>query len=339
MKPFGPAEDSASIVSVTDRVRPLSIGMPVTAVHFLGDRAAFVGAEENVALVSKEGEVSQTAVHPGGILCTAFDGARIVMGGDDGMLVALDKSGEVSVLATDPKRRWVDNVALHPDGAVAWSVGKTAFVRSGKAEEKSFEVPSTVGGLAFAPKGLRLAIAHYNGVTLWFPNMAANGEFLEWAGSHLAVTFSPDNKFLVTAMHEPAMHGWRLADNRHMRMSGYPGRVRSMSWSAGGKFLATSGAETVIMWPFASKDGPMGKEPAMLAPLQARVSIVACHPKQDILAAGYADGTILMVRLEDGAEILVRRNGTAAVSALAWNARGTLLAFADEEGQGGILPI
>jgi len=24
-----------------------------------------------------------------------------------------------------------------------------------------------------------------------------------------------------------------------MRMSGYPGRVRSMSWSAGGKFLAT----------------------------------------------------------------------------------------------------
>ena len=203
-----------------------------------------------------------------------------------------------TLLATDPKRRWIDNVALHPDGAVAWSAGKTAFVRSGKGEDKSFDVPSTVGGLAFAPKGLRLAIAHYNGVTLWFPNMAAKPEFLEWAGSHLAVTFSPDNKFLVTAMHEPALHGWRLADNRHMRMTGYPGRVRSMSWSAGGKALATSGADTVIMWPFASKDGPMGKEPAMLAPLQARVAVVACHPKQDILAAGYSDGTVLMVRLK-----------------------------------------
>ena len=183
------------------------------------------------------------------------------------------------MLATDAKRRWIDNVALHPDGAVAWSAGKTAYVRSGKAEEKSFDVPSTVGGLAFAPKGLRLAIAHYNGVTLWFPNMAAKPEFLEWAGSHLGVIFSPDNKFLVTTMHEPALHGWRLADNRHMRMSGYPGRVRSMSWSAGGKGLATSGADTVIVWPFASKDGPMGKEPAMLAPLQARVSVVACHPE------------------------------------------------------------
>jgi WD40 repeat protein len=153
------------------------------------------------------------------------------------------------------------------------------------------------------------------------------------------VTFSPDNKFLVTAMHEPALHGWRLADNRHMRMSGYPGRVRSMSWSAGGKFLATSGADTVIMWPFASKDGPMGKEPAMLAPLQSRVTAVACHPKQDILACGYEDGTVLMVRLNDGAEILVRRPGSSPTTALAWNATGSLLALSDEEGDAGIFPL
>jgi WD40 repeat protein len=338
MTAFDPGE-SASIISVTDKVRAAAIGAPVTAVHFLGDRAAFVGAEENVFLVNGEAEISKIAVHAGGILCAASDGARMVMGGDDGELVALDAKGEVTLLASDAKRRWIDNVALHPDGAVAWSAGKTAFVRSGKAEDKSFDVPSTVGGLAFAPKGLRLAVAHYNGVTLWFPNMVATADVLEWAGSHLAVTFSPDNKFLVTAMHEPALHGWRLADNRHMRMTGYPGRVRSMSWSAGGKALATSGADTVIMWPFAGKDGPMGKEPAMLAPLQARVSAVACHPRQDILAAGYGDGTILMVRLADGAEILVRRNGTAPVAALAWNAKGTLLAFADEQGDAGLLPL
>jgi WD40 repeat protein len=339
MKEFDPGDNSASIVSVADRVRPLKIGMPVTSVHFVGDKTAFVGGEESVFLVSGEGEISPVAVHGGGILCAASDRERIAMGGDDGKLVALDAKGEVTVLATDPKRRWIDNVALHPEGAVAWSVGKTAFIRSGKAEEKSLEVPSTVGGLAFAPKGLRLAVAHYNGATLWFPNMAAKPEVLEWAGSHLGVVFSPDNKFLVTAMHEPALHGWRLADNRHMRMTGYPGRVRSMSWSAGGKALATSGADAVIVWPFGSKDGPMGKEPAMLAPLQARVAVVACHPKQDILAAGYSDGTILMVRMNDGAEILVRRNGTAPVAALAWNGKGTLLAFAAEDGDAGLLEL
>jgi WD40 repeat protein len=339
MKEFDPGDNSASIVSVTDRVRPLALGMPVTSVHVLGERAAFVGAEESVAMVSADGEILPVTVHGGGILSAASDGERIVMGGDDGKLVALDAEGEVALIATDPKRRWIDNVALHPDGPVAWSAGKTAFVRGGKGEEKSFDVPSTVGGLAFAPKGLRLAVAHYNGVTLWFPNMVATAEVLEWAGSHLGVVFSPDNKFLVTAMHEPALHGWRLADHRHMRMTGYPGRVRSMSWSAGGKWLATSGADTVILWPFGSKDGPMGKEPAMLAPLQARVSTVACHPKQDILAAGYSDGTILMVRLNDGAEVLVRKPGPTPVSALAWHAKSTTLAFAAEDGDAGLLAL
>lgn len=338
MKEFD-SGDSASIVSVTDKVRLLPLGMAISSVHFLGDNACFVGAEEKISVVTSAAEISQIEMHFGAILCAASDGKRIVTGGDDGKLIALDAKGETSVLATDAKRRWIDCVALHPDGAFAWSAGKTAFVRGGKAEEKSFDAPSTVGGLAFAPKGLRIAIAHYGGVTLWFPNMAAKPEFLEWAGSHLGVAFSPDNKFLVTAMHEPALHGWRLADNRHMRMSGYPGRVRSMSWSAGGKGLATSGADTVIIWPFTSKDGPMGKEPAMLAPLQARVSVVACHPKQDIMAAGYSDGTVLMIRLEDGAEILVGRNKGAPVAALAWNAKGTLLAFADEEGDGGLLEL
>jgi WD40 repeat protein len=339
MSSFDTGGEAASIVSITDKVQQATLGISVAAVHFLGDRAAFVGTEESVAFVDLDGTVSKISVTGAGILSAVSDGARILIGGDDGKLVALDKAGAVTVLATDPKRRWIDNVAVHPDGAVAWSVGKTAFIRQPKGEEKSLDVPSTVGGLAFAPKGLRLAIAHYNGATLWFPNMAAQPEFMAWAGSHVGVCFSPDNKFLVTAMQEPALHGWRLADNKHMRMTGYPSRVKSMAWSLGGKFLATSGADAVIMWPFGSKDGPMGKEPAMLAPLQAKVTAVACHPKQDVLAAGYDDGTVLMVRMHDGAEILVRRNGTPQVTALGWNASGSWLAFSDETGEAGLLKL
>ncbi|HAP49555.1 MAG TPA: hypothetical protein DCR30_19815, partial [Afipia sp.] len=292
-----------------------------------------------VPFAGSDGEATPVAVHGGGILCSASDGKRIVIGGDDGKLISLDAESNIATLATDAKRRWIDNVALHSDGAVAWSAGKTAYVKAPKGDEKSLDVPSTVGGLAFAPKGVRLAIAHYNGVTLWFPNMGAKPEFLEWKGSHLGVTFSADNRFLVTSMHEAALHGWRLADSRHMRMTGYPARVRSMSWSASGKFFATSGSDSVILWPFASKDGPMGKEPGMLAPLQAKATVVACHPKDDVFAVGYSDGTILMVRIEDGAEILVRRNAGEPVAALAWNAKGSLLAFASEDGDAGLLTL
>src|ERR1700742_2496047 len=95
MAQFDPGVDAASIVSMTEKVRPLDIGMPVIAVHFLGDKAAFVGAEEHVALVDDAGEISKVAVQNGGILCAASDGERLVMGGDDGKVVALDKKGEV----------------------------------------------------------------------------------------------------------------------------------------------------------------------------------------------------------------------------------------------------
>src|SRR5258707_12211450 len=112
MKEFDPGDNAASIVSVTDRVRPLAIGMPVTSVHFLGGDAAFVGAEESVAMVSGEGEISRIAVQSGGILCAASDGTRIVMGGDDGKLGALDAKGEGTLLAPDPKRGWIATLPL-----------------------------------------------------------------------------------------------------------------------------------------------------------------------------------------------------------------------------------
>jgi hypothetical protein len=135
MTDFDPGE-SASIISVTDKVRPLALGAPVGAVHFLGPNAAFVGAEENIFVVAGEREPAAIAVHGGGILCANSDGKRLVTGGDDGKVVSLNAEGEVVTLATDAKRRWIDNVAQHPDGAFAWSAGKTAFVQA-KDQEKS----------------------------------------------------------------------------------------------------------------------------------------------------------------------------------------------------------
>ena len=52
-------------------------------------------------------------------------------------------------------------------------------------------------------------------------------------------------------------------------MSGYPARVRSLDWSADGEWLATSGAEQLILWPFQSKDGPMGKQPKVCAVIRS----------------------------------------------------------------------
>jgi WD40 repeat protein len=321
--------------SITDRIRPVAAGGTVVAVHFLSDDAVFVLGEEAL-LFWREDEPRRVAVHAGAILGSACDGRRVVTGGDDGKVIATDIKGECETVATDAKRRWVDHVALAPDG-VAWACGKQAFVRTGKGE-RAIELPSSAGGLAFAPKGFRLAVAHYNGATLWFPNVpAAKPERLEWKGSHLDVTFSPDGRFLVTAMQEPTLHGWRLVDGKHMRMSGYAAKVRSLSWGPGAKWLATSGASQLVIWPFAGKDGPMGKAPKVLSPAEHRITAVAAHPKQEVCAVGYEDGMMLLTRVEDGAEVLARNPGNSPVAALAWNAAGTLLAFGTEDGEAGVI--
>ncbi len=325
-------------VSVVDRTHPVAVGGAIVAAHFLGRTAVFVLGEEAMVFAGAEDEPRRVAVHDGAILATTTDGGRIVSGGDDGRVIATNAQGEARTLATDAKHRWIDHVALAPDGAVAWSAGKTAFVQT--KELREFEAPSTVGGLAFLPKGFRLAVAHYNGASLWFPNAPqAAPEKLEWKGSHLGATVSPDGRFLVTTMQEPMLHGWRLADRKHMRMSGYAARVTSVGWTVGGRFLATSGASEIILWPFHSKDGPMGKEPTLLAPHHHRVDVVACHPKQAVVAAGYGDGLVLLVRMEDGAEILAKRPGDAPVTALAWSADGLLLAWGTESGEAGVIDL
>jgi WD40 repeat protein len=327
------------IPSVVDRTTPVAAGAPVVAAHFLGQTAAFALGEEALLLVAPDGAERRVAIHGGGILGVASDGVRILTGGDDGKVVATGASGQSEALATDAKHRWIDRVALGPDGVVAWSAGKQAFVRNAKGEIKSLDLPSSIGGLAFAPKGLRLAVAHYGGVSLWFPNAQAAPDMLAWKGSHLDALFSPDGKFLVTAMQEATLHGWRLMDAKDMRMSGYSGKVRSMAFTPGGKWLATSGSEQLILWPFASKDGPMGKQPRMAVPYEKRAVAVACHPKLEIVATGFEDGLIMLCRIEDEGEILAKRPGASAVSALAWSADGSKLAFGTEDGEAGIVDL
>jgi WD40 repeat protein len=329
----------ADTPSVVERTRPVKAGAPVVAAHFLDDAAAFVLGEEALLLVGKDGAERRVPIHGGAILAAAADGDRIITGGDDGKVVSTDPDGESAVIATDAKRRWIDHVAVGPNDTIAWSAGKQAFARSAKGAERVLEMPSTVGGLAFAPKGVRLAIAHYNGVTLWFPNAQTEPERLEWKGSHLGATMSPDGKFVVSSMQEAVLHGWRISDHKDMRMSGYGARVRSVDWTVGGKWLATSGSNQLILWPFQGKDGPMGKTPRILAPVEAQAEVVACHPKQEVVAVGYADGLVLLVRVDDGAEVLARKPADAPVTALAWSPMGRMLAFGTEDGEAGVIDL
>ncbi len=333
----GTAHDRASL---TQHVTAYRTGEAVQAAGFLGTEPLLARDNGEIDL-GGPASMRTVAAHPdGSILCSRAGGSRFFTGGDDGRVVATSADGATQTLH-DAKGKWIDALAAKPDGTLAFAVGKTVTARSAKGELRSTTVASTARGLAFAPKGYRLAIAHYNGASLWFPNAEAPPDPYEWKGSHISVTFSPDGRFLVTAMQESALHGWRLVDRANMRMSGYPSKVRSLAWSADGEWLATSGADSCVIWPFRDKDGPMKKPPLECAVRKAKVSSVAFHPKSPLLAVGYEDGWVLLCRPADQAELLVRRPDVerGAITALAWDAKGDRLLFGTAGGEAGLLVL
>jgi len=324
-------------------VAPIDIDGHVLAVEFLNDIPYFVGAAGTIHRF--EGGETVTEAHQGLLTCVrdAYSESLIV-GGEEGKVQRIAADGSMSQIAEAP-RKWITQVAAGPQGTVAYAHGKSTFVVLADGSSTEYAEERTVEGIAFAPKGLRIAVARYNGVTLHWVGTSAAAVNLEWKGAHNGVTFSPDGQFVVTTMQENALHGWKLdpkagIDARHMRMTGYPAKVKSLSWSAKGKWLASSGAPAAIVWPFQGKDGPMGKAPLELG---SRANIMATcvrfHPAEDIVAIGFIDGMILAVRIADSKEALLRRPGNGAITSMSWSKSGKTLAFASAAGDCGIVDI
>ena len=312
--------------------------------------AGFVGGEPAFALAEGQihfptGATKLVEAHDG-LLAAAISrtGTAILTSGEDGRVVGTDASGQTELLS-EHGGKWIDVIAAGPDGAVAYASGRTVWVRTKDGSLHTFEHERAVEGLCFAPKGLRIACARYNGVSLHWVVGNAKPVDLHWDGAHTAVTFSPDGKYIVTSMVENALHGWRLddkksGDGKHMRMSGYPAKPKSLSWSVKGKWLASSGAQAAVCWPFTGKDGPMGKAPKELGTRgDSMVVAVACHPAEDVVAIGYADGMIMAVKIEDAAEVLLRRPGGSPVTTMNWDQSGMRLAFGTEKGESGLVTI
>lgn len=275
-------------------------------------------------------------VHRGAVLSmVAEPSGMILTGGDDGRFCRVAPGG-VTELAAFP-RKWVDHVAAGAGGVFACSVGREVHLWDGPRKEV-LAAPSSPGGLAFDRKGGRLAVAHYGGVTLWSRERRGwKPASLKWAGSHTGVTFSPDTRFVMTLMQENALHGWRLRDKADLRMAGYPTKVKGWAWAGKLPWLATTGADEAVLWPFDGAQGPMGKGPMQLAwGGHGYVTAICALPGQEAVLAGYSSGAVIYSAIDQIAEpCAVKRPTGAPVTLLAVTPGAGWLLVADE--QGGVL--
>ena len=318
---------------------PLELDQHCLFAGFLNEIPHFATADGQLHRL--DGGHQTFAVHEHGMTCAKpiIGSTALLTGGEDGSVMLLNHLGEGDTVF-EGTGQWVTALAGGPDGAIAAAIGKTVKTRLPKGKIHDIRHERTIEDIAFFSKGMRIAAAHYDGVSLSFPAIEGAPQKLEWPGAHLMVSVAPNNDYVVTAMQENALHGWRVADKKDLRMSGYPSKTKSLSWSVKAKFLATSGAPVAVLWPFTGKEGPMGKAPLEVGFREKTlVTYVACHPGEEVLAIGFEDGTILLCKFEDGREVLLRRGDGYAVTSMNWDKVGIRLAFGSEKGACGVIDI
>ncbi len=319
------------------------VGEYVVAVSFSEHSAIAILVDGTLRAAACNGDdLSKLQAHQGAIVCakTCKDRTGLITACDQGEIRLLSR-GETSLLARTGNSRWVTSVATDDNGRLAYSAGKTIAIVGPDQTVTEIGLSSTISDMGFSPDGAQLAVAHYGGVSLInVSEERPTPKRLEWLGSHIRVTHSPDGRFVVSAMAENALHGWRLEDELDMRMTGYLSKSKSFSWSASGAWLATSGCDSVTLWPFTGYDGPMGKPPVVWgARHNILVMMVAFHPSLDYIAAGYEDGFISLIRNTDGAAMPLREAGNAEISALSFSPDGLFLAYGTANGSFGLIKL
>ena len=262
-------------------------------------------------------------------------------GGDDGRVV-WSRPDETQVLAEAGPSRWIDCLAVTAhQGLYAFGCGREAHVRdlADASFERVFVHERSVADLAFDPRARRLAAATYGGAALWYARIADQKPvMLRWAGSHIAVAFSPDGRFLMSSMQENALHGWRLSDARDMRMGGYPAKVKQPGlprWRADAGHLGREWRGGLALRRQRRSDGQAGHGDR-LRPGRP------CRPRGgqadgSAIAAGLDDGRVWVADVTGGRREDIKAEKGPPITALAM-AHGRI-AWGDEEGGAGVASV
>jgi hypothetical protein len=164
---------------------------------------------------------------------------------------------------------WFEHMAINKDENLLFaSNGKTLFIFESVQNEfkilkKDNSFKSTISDVLFSHNSF--LVSCYGGVREYSSSDLDHFNSFEWKTSLLAMSWSPDKKYISASTQENAIHFWPypFEKNSDFQMSGYHSKITKMIWSKDSTKFIVNCFEDVHIWDFS--DGPAtGKQPITL---------------------------------------------------------------------------
>jgi WD40 repeat protein len=269
---------------------------------------------------------TQVAWHP--------DSKRIASCGQDGRVRIWDAGSGKELASLEGGATWVERIAWQPKGNyLASGAGKKLRLWNEKYElARSYpDQKSTVADIIWGLKGKELLSAGYGGVHFWNPDQDEAKQVFEWKGSILKLALAPDGKYLAGGAQDASVHFWVTKTGEELHMSGYPTKVRELSWDSDSRFLATGGGELVTVWDCSGK-GPAGTKPQQFELHQVPISSVCFQHRGALLASGCPEGKVALWYPGGKSQPLGLSKLEEGITHLAWSPNDGRLAIGCDKG-------
>ncbi|MDL2401117.1 WD40 repeat domain-containing protein [Rhizobium mayense] len=301
--------------------------------------------EARIKIESGQMTISPRQGRPAPLIRTRLkDGAAVsaCRGGDflvltaNGELLRLSRAGEpgARLLADKPPIVAFDRNAS--SGVTAAMAADRLYLQSGErgsASEIGLE-GLTADILSISEDGSMIALAGADGLIICRADLSSRPERLATLPARpLSLQWSFDGRWLACGLETGGLRLLDTASGRMANLTDFPGPVGVLGWNRAANALVATGAFRIAGWsmdtpPFdANATGALGTGRPGLAIVEA----VAAHPANRLVAAGYANGRIVVAQIGSPEELIVRQAG-GAVHELRWSNDGNHLALADSLG-------